>query len=122
MPHGVTRTARHRRVKKFRKLAKGYWGRRKNYRQARVAVERAWRNAWFHRMARKRDFRRLWITRLNAAARANGLTYSHLIHLLNKSGANSLAIRDPIWQRGSVRHMRFDNSSGCPAALPAASP
>jgi large subunit ribosomal protein L20 len=102
MSHGVTRVARHRRVKKFRKLAKGYWGRRKNYRQARVAIERAWRNAWFHRMARKRDFRRLWITRLNAAARANGVTYSHLIHLLNKSGIelnrkslSEIAIRDP---------------------------
>jgi large subunit ribosomal protein L20 len=102
MPHAVSRVTRHRRHKKFRKLAKGYWGRRKNYRQARVAVERAWRNAWFHRARRKRDFRRLWITRLNAAARANGITYSHLIHLLKKSNIDlnrkslsEIAIRDP---------------------------
>lgn len=102
MSHGVSRVARHRRKKKFRKLAKGYWGRRKNYRQARMSVERAWRNAWFHRMRRKHDFRRLWITRLNAAARANGLTYSNLIHLLkkanvdlNRKSLSELAIRDP---------------------------
>ncbi len=102
MSHGVSRVARHHRKKKFRKLAKGYWGRRKSYRQARVAVERAWRYAWFHRMRRRRDFRRLWITRLNAAARLNGITYSQLIHLLNKANIelnrkslSELAIRDP---------------------------
>ncbi|MBZ0136029.1 MAG: 50S ribosomal protein L20 [Planctomycetes bacterium] len=102
MPHAVTRTTRQRRHKKFRKLAKGFWGRRKNYRQARVAVERAWRYAWFHRALRKRDFRRLWITRLSAAARANGLAYSELIHLLkkadielNRKSLSEIAIRDP---------------------------
>ncbi|MCB9895810.1 MAG: 50S ribosomal protein L20 [Planctomycetes bacterium] len=102
MPHSVSRVPRHQRKKKFRKLAKGYWGRRKNYRQARVAVERAWRYAWFHRALRKRDFRRLWITRLSAAARAHGLTYSNLIHLLkkanielNRKSLSELAIRDP---------------------------
>ncbi|MCC7509533.1 MAG: 50S ribosomal protein L20 [Planctomycetes bacterium] len=103
MAHAVSRVARHARKKKFRKLAKGYWGRRRTtYRQARVAVERAWRYAWFHRMARKRDFRRLWITRLNAAARTHGVTYSQLIHLLDKAGIelnrkslSELAIRDP---------------------------
>ncbi len=102
MSHGVSRVARHHRKKKFRKLAKGFWGRRKNYRQARVAVERSWRTAWFHRMRRRRDFRRLWITRLNAAARQHGITYSHLIHLLgkakidlNRKSLSELAIRDP---------------------------
>ena len=102
MPHSVSRITRQRRHKKFRKLAKGFWGRRKNYRQARVAVERAWRYAWFHRALRKRDFRRLWITRLSAAARANGLAYSELIHLLKKAGIDlnrkslsEIAIRDP---------------------------
>ncbi|MCB9933259.1 MAG: 50S ribosomal protein L20 [Planctomycetes bacterium] len=102
MPHSVSRTTRKRRHKKIRKLASGYWGRRKNYRQARVAVERAWRYAWFHRALRKRDFRRLWITRLSAAARANGVTYSNLINLLKKGGIelnrkslSELAIRDP---------------------------
>lgn len=102
MPHSVSRVARHRRKKKYRKLAKGYWGRRKNYRQARVAVERAWRYAWFHRALRKRDFRRLWITRVSAAARANGLPYSEFMHLLkkanidlNRKSLSEIAIRDP---------------------------
>ena len=102
MPHSVSRTTRNRRHKKIRKLAKGMWGRRKNYRQARVAVERAWRYAWFHRALRKRDFRRLWITRVSAAARANGIPYSEFIHLLKKAGIelnrkslSEIAIRDP---------------------------
>lgn len=95
-------TARAARKRKFRKLAKGFWGRRKNYRVARVAVERAWRYSWFHRRSRKRDFRRLWITRLSAAVRLHGLTYSRFIHLLGKAGIelnrkslSELAIRDP---------------------------
>lgn len=102
MPHATSKVYRHRRKKKFRKLAKGYWGGRKNYRQAREAVQRAWRQAWFHRKQRKRDFRRLWITRVNAAARQNGLSYSRLIDLLKKSGIelnrkslSEIAIRDP---------------------------
>jgi large subunit ribosomal protein L20 len=102
MPHSVTRVSRHQRKKKFRKLAKGFWGRRKNYRIARPAIERAWRYAWFHRMRRRRDFRRLWVTRLSAAARAHGITYSELIHRLkqadielNRKSLSELAIRDP---------------------------
>lgn len=102
MPHSVSRVARHRRKKKFRRQMKGFWGRRRSYRVGRPAVERAWRNAWFHRMRRKRDFRRLWITRLSAAARMHGLTYSNLIHLLKKAGIelnrkslSEIAIRDP---------------------------
>lgn len=102
MPHATSRVPRHARKKKFRKAAKGYRGGRKNYRQARVAVERAWRNAWFHRKRRRRDFRRLWITRLSAAARLNGLTYSNFIHLLkkanvdlNRKSLSEIAIRDP---------------------------
>lgn len=102
MPHSTSKVARHRRKKKFRRLAKGYRGGRKNYRQAREAVERAWKNAWFHRKRRKRDFRRLWIVRLSAAARLNGMTYSQLIFALkkaeielNRKSLSELAIRDP---------------------------
>ena len=102
MPHSTSKVARHRRKKKFRRLAKGYRGGRKNYRQAREAVERAWKNAWFHRKRRKRDFRRLWIVRLSAAARLNGMTYSQLIFALkkaeielNRKSLSALAIRDP---------------------------
>lgn len=102
MTHAVTRVPRHARKKKFRKQAKGYWGRRQNYRQARGAVERGWRYSWFHRRKKKREFRRLWITRLSAAARQNGITYSALIHKLgkasielNRKSLSELAIRDP---------------------------
>lgn len=102
MTHAVSRVARHARKKKFRKQAKGYWGRRQNYRQARGAVERGWRYSWFHRRKKKREFRRLWITRLSAAARSNGLTYSSLIFQLgkakielNRKSLSELAIRDP---------------------------
>ena len=102
MTHAVTRVPRHRRKKKFRKLAKGYWGRRRNYRQARGAVERGWRYAWYHRRKKKREYRRLWITRVSAAARLNGITYSELIHklgkaciALNRKSLSELAIRDP---------------------------
>ncbi|MCC6466357.1 MAG: 50S ribosomal protein L20 [Planctomycetes bacterium] len=102
MTHAVTRVARHHRKKTFRKQASGYWGRRQNYRQAREAVERAWRYSWFHRRKKKREFRRLWITRLSAAARLNGITYSRLICLLDKAGIvlnrkslSELAVRDP---------------------------
>lgn len=102
MTHAVTRVPRHARKKKFRKQAKGYWGRRQTYRQARGAVERAWRYAWFHRRKRRREFRRLWITRLSAAARIHGITYSALINQLNKAkielnrkSLSELAIRDP---------------------------
>lgn len=102
MTHAVTRVPRHARKKKFRKLAKGYWGRRQTYRQARGAVERAWRYSWYHRRKKKREYRRLWITRVSAAARSHGITYSELIHKLgkakielNRKSLSELAIRDP---------------------------
>lgn len=89
------------RRKKYRKLVKGFWGRIKNYRQARERVFRSWKYAWFHRRRRKRDFRSLWITRISAAVRQNGLTYSQFIHLLNKAKIElnrkslaELAVRD----------------------------
>ena len=59
----------------------GFWGGRKNrFRQARDVLHKAWTYAYIGRRLRKRDFRRLWITRLNAAARLNGTTYGRLIH------------------------------------------
>jgi large subunit ribosomal protein L20 len=68
-------------------MAKGYWGRRKNlYRQVRHTVQRALRYAWRDRRQRKREFRRLWITRIAAAARMNGISYSRLIAGLKGAG------------------------------------
>lgn len=81
---GVTAHARH---KKILKQAKGFYGTKKNvFRAANTAVMRALREAYKGRKHRKRDFRKLWITRINAAARLNGLSYSKLINGLKKSG------------------------------------
>ena len=81
---GVTSHARHRKVIK---QAKGYYGRRKNtIRVARQAVEKAGQYAYRDRKVRKRTFRALWIQRINAAVRAEGLTYGQFIHALNLAG------------------------------------
>ena len=73
--------------KKILKLAKGYWGRRhSNYKTAKDAVAKALSYAYRDRKDRKGDFRRLWIVRLNAACRAEGLSYSRFIAGLNKAG------------------------------------
>jgi large subunit ribosomal protein L20 len=80
---GVTARARH---KKVIAQAKGYQGRRKNvYRVAKQAVIRAGATAYRDRRQRKRQFRALWIARINAAARECGLSYSRLINGLNKA-------------------------------------
>ncbi|MDR1215720.1 MAG: 50S ribosomal protein L20 [Treponema sp.] len=73
--------------KKILKLAKGYWGRRhSNYKTAKDAVAKALSYAYRDRRDRKGDFRQLWITRINAACRAEGLSYSRFIYGLNKAG------------------------------------
>ena len=80
---GVTAHAKH---KKVINQAKGYSGRRKNvYRVAKQAVTKAGQYAYRDRRQRKRQFRALWITRINAAARENGMSYSRLINGLNKA-------------------------------------
>ena len=81
---GVTSHAKH---KKVLKVVKGQWGRRKNtIRAARQAMEKAMQYAYRDRRTKKRDFRSLWIQRINAGVRAEGLTYSKFINGLNKSG------------------------------------
>ncbi len=80
---GVTSKAKH---KKVFKAVKGQWGRRKNtIRIARQAMEKALQYAYRDRRAKKREFRSLWIQRINAGVRAEGLTYSRFINGLNKS-------------------------------------
>ncbi len=98
---GVTSHARH---KKVLKQAKGYYGRRKNtIRVARQAVEKAGQYAYRDRKTRKRNFRSLWIQRINAAVREHGLTYGRFIDGLNKAGIavdrkilSDLAIHEPV--------------------------
>ena len=81
---GVTSKAKH---KKVLKAVKGQWGRRKNtIRVAKQAMEKAMQYAYRDRRVKKRDFRSLWIQRINAGVRAEGLTYSKFINGLNKSG------------------------------------
>ena len=80
---GVTSRAKH---KKVFKAVKGQWGRRKNtIRIARQAMEKALQYAYRDRRAKKREFRSLWIQRINAGVRAEGLTYSRFINGVNKS-------------------------------------
>ena len=81
---GVTAHSRH---KKVIKAAKGYYGRRKNtFKTAKQAVDKARQYAYRDRRVRKREFRALWIQRINAAARLNGMTYSTLMGGLAKAG------------------------------------
>ena len=81
---GVTSKAKH---KKVLKAVKGQWGRRKNtIRVAKQAMEKAMQYAYRDRRNKKRDFKSLWIQRINAGVRAEGMTYSKFIHGLNKSG------------------------------------
>ena len=86
MPRATNNPAAKQRRKRILKRAKGFFGWRKNQiREGRHAAERAMAYAYRDRKTRKRDFRRLWITRINAAARLNGLSYSHFINGLKKA-------------------------------------
>lgn len=81
MPRATNNPAARARRKKYLKQAKGFVsGKSRQYVAAREAVDRALAYAYRDRRTKKRDFRRLWITRINAAARLNGLSYSHLIN------------------------------------------
>ncbi len=87
MPRVKTGTKRRKRHKKILKMAKSYWGGRgRLYARARETVFRALNYAYRDRKARKRDFRRLWILRINAAVRENGLSYSRFIYGLKLAG------------------------------------
>src|SRR5450631_2086835 len=97
---GVTAHAKH---KKVLKAAKGYYGRRKNtIRVAKQAVEKAMQYAYRDRKVKKRNFRALWIQRINAAVREHGLTYGRFINGLGKAGVEvdrkvlaDLAVSEP---------------------------
>jgi large subunit ribosomal protein L20 len=98
---GVTARRRH---KKILKLAKGYYNaRRKVFRVANQAVIKAGQYAYIGRKQKKRNFRSLWITRINAAARINGMSYSRFINGLLKAGVTldrkvlaDIAVHDPV--------------------------
>jgi large subunit ribosomal protein L20 len=103
MPRARSNVPRLKRKKQIMKAARGaYGGRSKLWKAAKETVERGWRYAYRDRKNRKRDFRRLWITRINAAARLNDMSYSALMNGLRKAGIEidrkvlaDLAVRDP---------------------------
>ena len=103
MPRARSNVPRLKRKKQIMKAARGaYGGRSKLWKAAKENVERGWRYAYRDRKNRKRDFRRLWITRINAAARMNDMSYSALMNGLRKAGIEidrkvlaDLAVRDP---------------------------
>ena len=110
----------HKSRRKVMKLAKGYWGAKsKQYRAAKEQVARSLRYAFIGRKLRKRDFRRLWITRINAACRLNGLSYSRFIDGLKKKNIEvnrkmlaDLAVNDPSAFAALVETVKLCTSSG----------
>lgn len=102
MPRAKNNVAAHRRHKKILRQARGnYGGRSRLYRTAKETVQKGLAYAYRDRRNRKRDFRRLWIIRINAAARLNGLSYSAFIDGLKKAGVSlnrkmlaDIAVRD----------------------------
>ncbi len=103
MPRTKGAPPRNRRKKKIFREAKGYFGARKKlYRTAKDAVERGWEHAYRDRKKKKRTFRSLWITRINAAAREHDLSYSRFMFGLRRSGVEldrkalaEIAVKDP---------------------------
>jgi large subunit ribosomal protein L20 len=103
MPRASNAVARKRRKKKVLSRARGYYGRKhSSYRLANEQLMRSGAYAFRDRRNRKRDFRRLWITRINAAARREGMSYSELMHGLNEAGVEvnrkmlaDIAVNDP---------------------------
>ena len=103
MPRANSSVPRHRRHRKIVKQAKGYFGARsRTFKSAKDAVIKAGLYAYRNRRQRKRQFRRLWITRINAACRLNGMPYSAFINaldvkgiILNRKVLADMAVRDP---------------------------
>ena len=103
MPRARSNVPRLKRKKAIMKAARGaFGGRSKLWKAAKENVERGWKYAYIHRKAKKRDFRRLWVTRINAGARQNGLNYNTFINGLKLAGIEvdrkilaDLAVHDP---------------------------
>ena len=103
MPRAVSNVPRLKRKKQIMQAAKGaYGGRSKLWKAAKETVERGWRYAYRDRKNKKRDFRRLWIVRINAGAHQHGMSYSVFINGLKRAGIEidrkvlaDIAVRDP---------------------------
>ena len=114
MPRSVNAVASKARRKKILKQAKGFYGKRKNvYTVAKNIVEKGMTYSYVGRKIKKRDYRRLWIARINAAVREEGLTYSQFMHLLNQKGIGldrkvlaDLAMNNPETFRGLIAQVK----------------
>ena len=121
---GVTAHAKH---KKVIKAAKGYYGRRKNtIRVAKQAVEKAMQYSYRDRKVKKRNFRALWIQRINAAVREHGMTYARFIDGLTKGGIEidrkvlaDLAVKDAAGFKSIVERAQAHAGKGAVAGKPA---
>jgi len=122
MPRAVDGTRHKKRRKKVLKQAKGYWGRRsKIYRTAKDAVAKALVYAYRDRKTRKRDFRALWISRISAACRSQGINYSRFINglmkldiRLNRKALANMAVEDPIAFAELVDKVKDSANAGKP--------
>jgi len=114
MPRSVNVVAARHKRKRIMKLAKGYFGRRKNvWTVAKNAVEKGLVYAYRDRKVKKRDFRGLWIQRINAGVREHGLSYSQFMGALKKAGINlnrkvlaDLAMNHPVAFRGIIKKVK----------------
>ncbi|MFN2457308.1 MAG: 50S ribosomal protein L20 [Chitinophagaceae bacterium] len=114
MPRSVNAVASKARRKRILKQAKGFYGKRKNvYTVAKNIVEKGMTYSYVGRKIKKRDYRRLWIARINAAVREEGLTYSQFINLLNQKGIGidrkvlaDLAMNNPETFKGLVAQVK----------------
>ena len=119
MPRVKSNVARLKRKKQIMEAAKGaYGGRSKLWKAAKETVERGWRYAYRDRKNKKRDFRRLWITRINAAARQHDMSYSVFMAGLKKAGIEidrkvlaDIAVRDPQAFTAIAEQVRTANSA-----------
>ena len=113
MPRSVNSVASRARRKKIIKLAKGYFGRRKNvWTVAKDAVEKAMLYAYRDRKTKKRNFRSLWIARINAGSRDIGVSYSVFINSLSKKEIKAAIGRSPDYADSLMMRMRYMFASG----------
>jgi len=118
MPRSVNHVASRARRKRVLEFAKGYWGRRKNvWTVAKNAVEKGWTYAYRDRKTKKRNFRALWIQRINAGTRMYGLSYSKFMNMFHKAGLElnrkvlaDLAMNHPDAFKSVVDHVKANGT------------
>ena len=123
MPRSKNGTRRRERRRKIMRLAKGYWGGRSRlFKTAKEAVMKGLASSYRDRKRKKGEFRRLWIARISAAVRNEGITYSQFIHglaeaqvTLNRKALSNMAIEDPVAFKAIVTRAKEALAAGAPA-------